>query len=78
MIKHHTTRPLISRQIQYLFKPIPESSNKTKKSNTKRVQNENRKMPIWIQNNLLKKMLTIMKVINRLTALKSIQKAKNS
>ena len=75
MIEHHTTRPLISRQIQYLSKPISESSNKTKKNNTKRVQNENKKkMPIWIQNNLLTKV----KIINRLTAVKSIQKAKNS
>ena len=74
MIEHHTTRPLISRQIQYLSKPISESSNKTKKNNTKRVQNENKKNVNLDQNNLLTKM----KIINRLTAVKLIQKANNS
>ena len=74
MIEHHTTRPLISRQIQYLSKPISESSNKTKKNNTKRVQNENKKNANLDQNNLLTKV----KIINRLTALKLIQKANNS
>ena len=74
MIEHHTTRPLISRQIQYLSKPIPESSNKTKKNNTKRVQNENKKNANLDQNNLLTKV----KIINRLTAVKLIQKANNS
>ena len=74
MIEHHTTRPLISRQIQYLSKPISESSNKTKKNNTKRVQNENKKNVNLDQNNLLTKV----KIINRLTAVKLIQKANNS
>ena len=74
MIEHHTTRPLISRQIQYLSKPISESSNKTKKNNTKRVQNENKKNANLDQNNLLTKV----KIINRLTAVKLIQKANNS
>ena len=74
MIEYHTTRPLISRQIQYLSKPISESSNKTKKNNTKRVQNENKKNANLDQNNLLTKV----KIINRLTAVKLIQKANNS
>ena len=74
MIEHHTTRPLISRQIQYLSKPISESSNKTKKNNAKRVQNENKKNANLDQNNLLTKV----KIINRLTAVKLIQKANNS
>ena len=68
MIEHHTTRPL------YLSKPISESSNKTKKNNTKRVQNENKKNANLDQNNLLTKV----KIINRLTAVKLIQKANNS
>ena len=74
MIEHHTTRPLISRQIQYLSKPISESSNETKKNNTKRVQNENKKNANLDQNNLPTKV----KIINRLTAVKLIQKANNS
>ena len=68
MIQHRIKSNIISIQFELM----------TKKSNTERVQNENKNMTHIDQNqsNLLKKMLKIVTIIHRLTAVTPIQKVR--